>query len=398
VIRMAPPQRGAPPMRIPSTTATAAPKQGAAPAPTTHGAPQVKVNGQSWGPRPAPTGSYGDMPGKAQTRQPDKVDPVANPSQNQKDIVDGHRQRATLAFQGVNYVIQAINNHIQQQRMQERWTKLEPSVRQALAEEPTLGALVRVYYYRRQKVAQEKDSPMEHTNAFADIRIAYGMTREDALTNFEKQAQINAAGAGDVSIDDSMFIPPQLPVDYTKLRTPFQAEGVATFVPGREAFLHLQWAGPNRSFVRRGETKFTAPIKLPEAIRFLYLTPPSEIDYRENKFRFETQEIDWDYQDPGEKAKAGSFGYRFPGVPALDTDSLLADPNMLHAQREKNLRLMKQRAVMVFPLNETTAKMFAAVNSLVDNNGELWNIPSFRKSIRFIHPERLRVLRYFGAE
>lgn len=348
--------------------------------------PPATIDGKPWSPRPEPSSARGGNPVSPKSGQATQVDPKTTPT---RPMPTGSRPESgkgiKFVFQGINYIIQGINDSVQKGRFEARWAQLAPGVQAKLAENPTLGALVRVFYYKRAKAGAENESPMDHTHAFKDIQIAYGVTRDDALASLNSGTQIATAGAGNAMIDDSLFIPPKVALDYTQIPTPYPAEGLATFIPGKAALLSVRWSD---EFRRTGENKLQLPAE--NEVRFLYLRPPDTIDHRENQGRIATAEIEWTYHPAGETLK--SYGPHFPGVPAIGPDT----PRWFKEYWGVSPSLLK--LVMVYPANAMTAKMFNIPNRLLDPNGELAAYPHFRKQLRFVDPKRMRVLRAFNFE
>jgi hypothetical protein len=334
--------------------------------------------GSSGGPPSGPSGAgtsgspASGQPGpKATTGAPDKGPAVLDsPSQTKgQKIADG----AELVLAGVNFVVQAINDRIQANRMKEQWDKIRPNVERRLAEDPTLGALILVRYFKRRKQGPEHESPLEHTNLFDRIDVAYGANASEALANYRLQSRIGKGGPGDVDTQ-TFFMPPKKPTDIRDLRTPFPAYGVGTFVPGRASLMQVRW-GNITGFNEKGDVK----LKVPDDVspRFLLLHPPGEILFR-NGPTFVTEDIPLDLRD------AGSTEPHFTrAITVVDMDAGLFDWG-------------SDAAAMVFPADPATERLFHGVAKTQDSF-ELNKYVNFDK-VRWVRPENIHVLRKFMEE
>jgi hypothetical protein len=102
-----------------------------------------------------------------------------------------------LSLRGVNWVIQGINDYIQQGRIEERMRQIRPTIEETLERDHTLGVLIVTVFSQRQKVGAEHDSPLEHTKGFQYIDYEYGRTQEEALAKMARQPQMRPAGLGE---------------------------------------------------------------------------------------------------------------------------------------------------------------------------------------------------------
>ncbi len=286
-------------------------------------------------------------------------------------------QAARIGLDAVNYFMQRFNDTIQQRRFTEAWAKQEPVVRQQLEEDPTLGALILVFYSKRQKVGAENDSPLEHVPVFQYIDPAYGYTREDALARYRRRPQLRPAGTGELIMDDSQFIPPKQAVDVTKLPTPFPALGLATFVAGQAEVLGVKWRG------RSGfdETSATS-LDVPAGVRplFLILQPPDRMTAWNGDWPMSV-DIDIGHEYP---AGIGPAMHLLPPVPVVELDAWY------------NLISGGTSACMAYPASNVTALLFQRTGPTKDNNNQLRNYRM--ELLRWVEPENILLLRYFPAE
>jgi hypothetical protein len=278
---------------------------------------------------------------------------------------------AVLGLKGLNFVIQGINDAIQERRMQEAWSRMQPNVERQLLANPGLGALVLVRFGRREKRGSEHDSPLEHTSVFLSIDVGYGATETEALANYNRQARIQAGGSLAVTTQ-TFFIPPAAPIDPRKLRTPFTSYGVGTFVRGREKLLRVEWKG----FLGFDEIEDVA-IGLPggRPLRFLLLVAPTSIAFFNGRTRHETSiPVDW-------RDAASCEVHYTRSVSVVDLDRGF-------------FNLGNDAAAMVFPADRACEEAFAGAGRTKDDGGQLRHQVNLDR-VRWVRPENIHVLRKF---
>jgi hypothetical protein len=283
---------------------------------------------------------------------------------------------AVILLQGVNFIVQKINDAIQKKALDAKWAQLEPYVRSTLDEDPSLGVLLLVYYSKYEKVGPEHETPLEHTAVFQTIVPVFGYTQEDALWNAQNgPVQLRETGPGAV-VGDKFWYPPKKPLDVTKLRTPFEAAGLATFVPGREKLVRVKFSG-----ILGFDDKLwsVAKVDVPAGVvpRFLYLIPPREVLYLRNG-RYDGVELDAD-DVPAGKANDGILNR----VGALNLDS--------------SINPYDGKGVMVFPADNATMEMFKAATGPTQD----WNnlLTYYRMELlRWVRPADMWILRSFIQE
>jgi hypothetical protein len=282
--------------------------------------------------------------------------------------VDGAR----LALRGVNWVIQGINDHIQQGKVNERLRQIMPTIEETLDRDPTLGVLIAVVFSKRTKVGAEHDSPLEHTAGFQYIDYEYGRTKEEALAKLARQPQLRPAGAGEYTSQQQWFPPQQAP-SAKDLPTPFDRSALATFYPGREELVAVKF-----SFAMGFDDKMRSVIKVndpQQKARFIVMFPPDEIRFFDNgRWRIRSTQV------AGEKPKqiwhADLDAYY---VPVIELDSAI-NPN-------------DATAAMVYPADDYTLKLFQPQGRISDG-GLLKHYQM--DLVRFVKPHKMSVIQDFN--
>jgi hypothetical protein len=280
-------------------------------------------------------------------------------------------QGAALTLKGVNFVLQALNNRLQAERFAERWARLKPTVEGTLDADPQLGALIRVYYSRGKG---DNESAIEPVNIFQDVRVAYGLTREDALRRFASQSQMTQRGHGDVIIDDSSWYPPRQAVDIRKVPTPFRSAGLATFRPGKEKLTKVKFSIVS-GFDDKMQSKEVLNVPAGTSPRFLYLLPPDEITYFD--FKYKKAGVEWDMSLAADTSQASTEVW-YKGVPVVKLDSW-ANPS-------------DATAAMVWPADNATATLFKSTTP-TDDGGLLKSLNI--SLMRWVKPEFMQVIEVF---
>jgi hypothetical protein len=297
------------------------------------------------------------------------VKPVVEHGLKPAPKVDGLR----MALRGVNWVIQGINDHIQQGRVNERLRQILPTIEETLDRDPTLGVLIVVVFSKRQKVGAEHDSPMEHTAGFQYIDYEYGRTKEEALKKLANQpAQMNPAGPGDYSSQQQWFPPQQAP-SAKDLPTPFGRSALATFYPGREELVAVKF-----SFALGFDDKMRSVIKLNDPYqraRFIVMFPPNEIKFFDNG-SWRTRSTEVALEKPKQIWHSDLAGYY---VPVLELDSAI-NPN-------------DATAAMVYPADDYTMKLFQPQGRISDG-GLLKHYQM--DLVRFVKPHKMSVIQDFN--
>jgi rRNA-processing protein FCF1 len=289
----------------------------------------------------------------------------------------GFQMAATIGLQGVNWVIQEINDSIQKKRFNEAWARLAPQITSKLNEDPSQGVLIFVNYSRRIKQGAENDSPLDHVSVFQSIKYSFGYTPEDArVRSYSAPPDYRSpSGTGEEVITSEGWFPPKQPVDVTKLPTPFQKAGLATFVPGREKLVRVKFSG------RWGfdDKMFSvAKLNVPAGMvpQFFYLFPPDEISYRDDDNVLRTVRFEVDFEHAAE---------------AVDNELAYSVMTVIHL--DSYINPYSATAAMVYPADNATANLFKTTAPTQDNLGYL---KSYRMDlVRWVKTDNVRLLRSF---
>jgi hypothetical protein len=277
-----------------------------------------------------------------------------------------------MSLRGVNWVIQGINDHIQQGRIEERMKQILPTIEETLDRDPTLGVLIVTVFSQRQKVGAEHDSPLEHTKGFQYVDYEYGRTQEEAQGKMARQAKMQPAGAGQL-VSQKQWIPPQQAPSAKDLPTPFGRSALATFYPGLEELVAV-----NFSFALGFDDKMKSRIRLndpQQRARFIVMFPPNEIQFFDNG-RWRT----YSTQVAGERPKQiwhAELGAYY--VPVLELDS--------------SINPWDATAAMVYPADDYTMKLFQPQGRISDG-GLLRNYSM--DLVRFVKPHKMSVIQDFS--
>jgi hypothetical protein len=241
-----------------------------------------------------------------------------------------------------------------------------------------MGALMLAQYSKRDKVAQERDTDLEHTKTFQGLAVSFGYTREHAKDKYDKgPAQMHGRGAHQKAYyQEWLWIPPELEVDPAKLQTPFPAAGLAKFVEGREVLTKVKFSIWGGGF--DDKMLSTEPIPSARRARFLYLQVPSEVSYVDQGKR-KTKSIEIALTSPAivpnEELKGLSF------LPVVELDSSVNPYDAL--------------GVAVFPADTHTMQLLEGTKP-TDTGGLQVSDSRLFKLVRWIKPHRLEVLKHYG--
>jgi hypothetical protein len=315
-----------------------------------------------------------------------KTKPVVAPSNVQKPGRTGspvkpvteHAPNATpktdavrMSLRGVNWVIQGINDHIQQGRIEERMRQIRPTIEETLERDHSLGVLIVIVFSKRQKVGSEHDTPLEHTAGFQYINYEYGRTQEEAQAKMARTVRLNPAGPGELT-SQKQWIPPQMSPSAKDLPTPFDKSALATFYPGREELVSVKF-----SFAMGFDDKMKSrvPVSDPQQkARFIVMYPPDEVQFYDNG-RWRTYSTQVTLEGPKQIWNADLAAYM---VPVLRLDSAI-NPN-------------DATAALVYPADDYTMNLFKPQGRISDG-GLLRNYAM--DHVRFVKPHKMSVIQTF---
>jgi hypothetical protein len=296
------------------------------------------------------------------------IEPVQEHGPNARG--DAKFQAATLAFQGIDFVLQRINGAIQARRFEAEWSRWLPQVTRRLNADPQLGALVLISYSKDQG---DSESAIDTVTVFQSIQVGYGLNVDDALRDAQSRPRV-APGRSDVG--DRIWLKPKAPMDIKRLKLPFGATiaGLATFVPGKEKLVRVKFSG-RMGFDDKMFSKEVLNVPAGMTPRFYYLWPPDKITY----FQFgsyQTTDVNWDTSNDAD-VSYGDVAAFFPGVPVVGLDSWI-NPG-------------SATAAMVWPADNSTANLFQDAAATQDNLGLLSG--QGIGPLRWVRPEFIRILK-----
>ncbi|MCI0335949.1 MAG: PIN domain-containing protein [Acidobacteria bacterium] len=190
-----------------------------------------------------------------------------------------------LAFQGINFVLNLINDSIQEQRVREALAQIEPSINRERAANRSLGVLL-IFYFHQTEAPPE--SLIRPGAVFSHLENATGRSLDEARSNWARQPALRpGTGPNRRTSTQEIWIPPVQPVGVAALRTPFPPSAVGTFASGAASKLQdVEWGGVT-GFDDEGETtlQLRAGSTPPE---FVILRPPAVIHWFNGTARYNT--------------------------------------------------------------------------------------------------------------
>jgi hypothetical protein len=320
---------------------------------------------------PAGSGGGGSKTGTATTTADvgKPIEPVIEHGPNMRG--DAKFQGATLAFQGVDFILQKINGSIQAKRFEDEWkSRWLPEVTRRLAADPQLGALVLISYA---KDKGDAESAIDTVTVFQSIQVGYGVNVDEALRDAQSQVRM-APGRSDVG--DRIWLKPKAPMDIKRLKLPFGTTiaGLATFVPGKEKLVRIRFSG-RLGFDDKMFSKEVLSVPAGMKPRFYYLWPPEKVSY----FQFgswQTKDVDWEISNEADISYGDVDSFQ-QGVPVVKLDSWINPYN--------------STAAMVWPADNSTANLFQTADATQDSIGLLTG--QGIGPMRWVRPEFIRVLK-----
>jgi hypothetical protein len=290
---------------------------------------------------------------------------------------DAKFQTATVALQGLNFLLQEINGTIQGRRFIAERDRLTPEIQKHLDDDPQIGAMLFVLY---SKDKGDIESAIDTATVFQSIQVAYGFTPDDALREYGNRPRLT----GPADVTNEIWIKPHAPLDIGRLRLPFgtTAAGLATFVPGKEKLVKVKFSGvagfDDKTFSRE---ELDVPAGMTP--RFYYLWPPKEVRYHDFG-RIKTVDIHTTISDEADESVAnlGPARKLYKGVPVVKLDSFI-NPSTWFSDGAT--------AAMVWPADNRTANLFQTTRATGDNNNLLAG--QGIGMMRWIRPEFIRVLK-----
>ena len=264
-----------------------------------------------------------------------------------------------LAFMGANFVLNLINDHIQQKKIQKALAAKEASIQQHLTVTPTHGVLIILHL---NQIKAPPDSLMKPGPVFSYLETRYGQTLDEARKN-QPSSYWPGTRSGQSHIKQEVWIPPKQKPLTVNLRTPFPMVAVATFAPGKAKVQGVEWSG-KLGFDDGSHHKLSVPQGAD--VQMVVLRPPASITFPNGRWRHEES-----LPLVMRKTSDGT------NIEVVDLDPVLP---------------WNVTAAMVFPANEATARLFRGTRTTKDNLRQLRFYTNFSR-VRWVRPENLKILR-----
>jgi hypothetical protein len=288
-----------------------------------------------------------------------RLPPTGGPSASGQAKIAGIQ----LAFKGINFILNEINDHIQGQRVREALEKLEPSINQQRVSNESMGTLLMIFYTQ---IQGHPDSAIQPGAVFSHIETSMGRSRDEAIENWRNEPKLRPGLTRNQNESvQEVWIPAIKPADVGYLRTPFPVQALGRFASSTEAiFQDVEWGGVT-GFDDEGTSKVTIDANNPSPL-FVVLMPRSVIRWYNGP-----TELNTDIPLVVRKSSDGT-----------DLTVINLDPWMPGSVT----------AVPVFPADSTSDSFFSKVIKTRDNLNLLGRYPNFGK-VRWIRPENIRVVR-----
>ncbi|WP_163392653.1 DUF4157 domain-containing protein [Enterovibrio norvegicus] len=280
---------------------------------------------------------------------------VGGPSARSEAIGAG----ITIAFMGANFILNEINDHIQQQRVEEELEGIRESLENYRTEHRQMGTLL-VFRYTQQQAPS--DSLIQPGAVFRSVAPYHGATLDEARRAWHNSPEIYAAPQGSRQPTQTVWIPPIQRASTRVLQTPFAHEELATFAEGRAELQHVEWGG-----VTGFDDESTYSLTLGQTSpRFYILRVPNTLHFMNDSERVEV--------DIPVTVRSGHNGG--------DIRVVRLDPSIPG---------YAVSAALVFPADNTTERIFSQAPATRDNLRQLRNYTNIRKA-RWVRPENIRIL------
>lgn len=269
-----------------------------------------------------------------------------------------------LAFEGVNFVLNLINDYIQRQKVNDALDKIRPQVDSARAANPQRGILLLFYY--RQFEAPE-DSIIKPGAVFDYVMWGQGVTRDEALQDAFRLPTISRGpGPNERKFSQEVWIPPLKPSSLTIAKCPFQVLALGRFFLGNSKKARFQLVEFN--YVGGFDDICEKSLDLPDDtnVDFAVLKAPTEVEWFNINGRH-TVDV------PVKVAKTVNGNE----IKVVDLDPWTP---------------FNAKAVMVFPVDDWGEQVFKCVPA-TDHYWLLTNYANFNM-IRWVRAENIHLIRF----
>ncbi|UQT60694.1 DUF4157 domain-containing protein [Streptomyces durmitorensis] len=328
--------------------------------------PSAKGGGSAVTPKaiPTPQGRFTDATGpraeqgstRALVGSPDMTPPmVFGPSPRGTAIAQG----AVVALQGLNWILKAVNDAIEAERVQAALDLLQPRIAATQLQHPSHGVLLVLFFARFQPVP---DSPLVPPMGLTHIEMGSGISLDEARIQWRNVDRWRNRTPGREVTTQELWIPPPQPAEISSYRTPFDKFALATFTAGTPILQDVNWGGVT-GFDDEGITSLSSHRET--ALRFFLLSVPSTIQF----FAGSLHEVSIPVED-----RTVATG---EAVPAVNLDPIIPGD---------------AAAICAFPADEQTVTAFSTAPATHDNYRQLDRYPNFGM-VRWVPPENVTVIR-----
>jgi hypothetical protein len=230
---------------------------------------EIGLNGQVTRPGP-PGGTAGAY--TASVGVPEELPQVGGPSPKGQAIIGG----ITLALEGINFVLNVINDNIQKKRANEALDKERQAIGKSRSDHPTEGILLLFFYTQ----VDAGDSIIKPGANFDYMMWGQGATHDEALQDAFKTPTISRAPSlSERKFDQEVWIPPLTKPQLTQAKMPFPPIAQARFFLGDSstAIFQLVTFDVFGGFDDIIEKKLDLPNG--RNANFLVLDPPAEVSW-----------------------------------------------------------------------------------------------------------------------
>jgi hypothetical protein len=323
--------------------------------------------------RPGPTGgtsgAYSPSGYSATVGVPDiDLPETGGPSARGEAIGNG----ILLLLEGVNVVLNLVNDEIQKRAVNQALDKVRPAISQARADNPQLGILL-LFYYRQ--VEAQSDSLIKPGAIFNYFLWGKGVTRDEAVEDiFAGPLLLPGHGTREREFDQEMWIPPLRKTTLTQARAPFPPLALGRFVMNTKKKVTFQLVTFDlvQGFDDRVERNLE--IESGANVNFAILDPPDEIRWLTLNAGTKSLKVSL-------KSVKTSNGHTIPVVD-LDTWSPFS-----------------AAAAMVFPVDDWGEEVFSYVDQTEDNSVIQALNPYINfKMIRWVRAENIELVRWVAKK
>ena len=271
-----------------------------------------------------------------------------------------------LAFEGINFVLNLINDYIQKGKVNAELDKIRPAVAAARASNPGLGVLL-IFYYRQFKAPDE--SIIKPGATFNYLIWGKGVTSDEAREDALSLPTISqGTGPYERRFSQEVWIPPLRKSSITKAKCPFPPIAIGRFFLGNSTKARFQLV--EFSILGGFDDICETSIELPKDtnVDFAILNPPREV-----------------------------YWFNINGKQKVDVpikDCKTANGNTIKVVDLDPWSPFNARAAMVFPVDDVSEKVLSIINS-TRNCNPLGTYVNFNM-IRWIRPENIHLLRFLS--